>query len=216
MFPGNLMFTGIIEEIGTVKSIANAGLTVQGKLVLEGTRLGDSIAVNGACLTVIGLAKDSFTVEIMPETKRLTNIGTLHVGDAVNLERAMPAQGRFGGHFVQGHVDAVGKVSSLKPDGEALIVGISAPEDVARYMVKKCFVAVNGISLTVIDCGPSQFSVSLVGYTRQNTNLGSIRQGVAVNLEIDIIAKYIEKFYHPNKEKGVISLLDQYDYLKER
>jgi len=210
------MFTGIIEEIGTVRSIANAGLTVQGKVVLEGTRLGDSIAVNGACLTVIGLAKDSFTVEIMPETKRLTNIGSVHVGDPVNLERAMLAQGRFGGHFVQGHVDAVGKIMSLQPDGDALIVSISAPEEIAGYLVKKCFVAVNGISLTVISCERSHFSVSLVGYTRQNTNLGKSRQGNAVNVEIDIIAKYIEKFYHPNKQKGVISLLDQYDYLKER
>ena len=210
------MFTGIVEEIGFVKAIASTSLTVQAKVVLEGSKAGDSIAVNGACLTVIGMTKDGFTVEIMPETKRLTNIGAAHVGDTVNLERAMPAQGRFGGHFVQGHVDAVGKIVSMEPDGEALIVSVSVPEDVAMYLVKKCFVAVNGISLTVIDCSASKFSVSLVGFTRQNTNLGKIRQGGPVNLEIDIMAKYIEKFYHPNKEKGMISLLDQYDYLKAR
>lgn len=210
------MFTGIIEEIGTVKTVGGNSLTIQGKIVLEGTKTGDSIAVNGACLTVIGLNKDSFTIEIMPETKRLTNVGTVRTGDSVNLERAMPAQGRFGGHFVQGHVDAIGKIASLEADGEALIVTIGAAEDITSYIVKKCFIAVNGISLTVIKCSSSAFSVSLVGYTRQNTNLGKMRQGGAVNLEIDIIAKYIEKFYHPNKEKGVISLLDQYDYLKAR
>jgi len=210
------MFTGIIEELGTVRSMASTSLSVQGKVVLEGTKLGDSIAVNGACLTVIELWKDRFAVEIMPETKRLTNIGSLHTGDAVNLERAMPAQGRFGGHFVQGHVDAVGKIDSLKADGEAMIVSISVPEDIARYLVNKCFIAVNGVSLTVIECTSSRFAVSLVGYTRQNTNLSKIRQGSTVNLEIDIIAKYIEKFYSPKMEKGVISLLDQYDYLKAR
>lgn len=216
MFPVSLMFTGIIEETGIVKASASGSLTIQGKIVLESTKLGDSIAVNGACLTVIGMTKDSFTVEIMPETKRLTNIGSLRVGEVVNLERAMSVQGRFGGHFVQGHVDSVGKIASLKADGDALIVSISAQENINRYLVKKCFVAVNGISLTVIDCNSTGFSVSLVGYTRQRTNLGTIRQGNPVNIEIDIIAKYIEKFYHPDNEKGVISLLDQYDYLKAR
>jgi riboflavin synthase len=152
----------------------------------------------------------------MPETRRLTNIGDLHVGDRVNLERALSAQGRFGGHFVQGHVDAVGKVVSLVPDGEAVILSVKAPEDVLKYLVKKCFVAVNGVSLTVTECNSSQFSVSLVSYSRQKTNLGTLKQGNKVNLEVDIIAKYIEKFYSPGKQEGIISLLDQYDYLKAR
>jgi riboflavin synthase len=138
------------------------------------------------------------------------------VGDSVNLERALPAQGRLGGHFVQGHVDAVGKVLSLQPDGEAVILSVKAPEDVLKYLVKKCFVAVNGVSLTVTACSASQFSVSLVSYSRLKTNLGTLKQGNKVNLEIDIIAKYIEKFYHPGKQEGIISLLDQYDYLKAR
>jgi len=210
------MFTGIIEEIGSVHKLSAKSLSVQARDVLSGTSLGDSISVNGACLTVIDIAKSAFTVEIMPETRKLTNIGDLHVGDQVNLERALSAQGRFGGHFVQGHVDAVGKVTSLFPEGEAVILSVSAPEEILKYLVKKCFIAVNGVSLTVIECGASQFSVSLVSYSRQKTNLGALKQGNKVNLEVDIIAKYIEKFYHPGKQEGIISLLDQYDYLKAR
>jgi len=210
------MFTGIIEEIGSVQQLSAKSLAVQAKDVLAGTSLGDSISVNGACLTVIDVAKSAFTVEIMPETRRLTNIGDLHVGDRVNLERALSAQGRFGGHFVQGHVDVVGKVASLVPEGEAIILSVKAPEDVLKYLVKKCFIAVNGVSLTVTECDKSQFSVSLVSYSRQKTNLGILKQGQKVNLEVDIMAKYIEKFYHPGKQEGIISLLDRYDYLKAR
>ncbi|MFA5399403.1 MAG: riboflavin synthase [Dehalococcoidia bacterium] len=210
------MFTGIIEETGSVQKLSAKSLSVQARDVLAGTSLGDSISVNGACLTVIDIAKSAFTVEIMPETRKLTNIGDLHVGDQVNLERALSAQGRFGGHFVQGHVDAVGKVTSLVPEGEAVILGVNAPEEILKYLVKKCFIAVNGVSLTVIECSASQFSVSLVSYSRQKTNLGTLKQGNKVNLEVDIIAKYIEKFYHPGKQEGIISLLDQYDYLKAR
>ena len=210
------MFTGIVEEIGTVKGTKQNSLSVQAVTVLSGTKIGDSIAVNGACLTVISIDKVSFAVEIMPETRKLTNIGTVEVGDRVNLERALSAQGRFGGHFVQGHIDATGKVESLSPEGEAVIATISAPPDVLKYIVKKGFIAVNGISLTVIDNSSRQFSVSLVTHTRKNTNLGMLKQGNMVNLEVDIIAKYIEKFYHPNKQEGIISLLNKYDYLKER
>jgi len=210
------MFTGIIEEIGSIQKLSAKSLSVQARDVLAGTSLGDSISVNGACLTVIDIAKSAFSVEIMPETRRLTNIGELHAGDQVNLERALSAQGRFGGHFVQGHVDAVGKVVSLIPEGEAVILSVSAPVEILRYLVKKCFVAVNGVSLTVIDCNTSQFSVSLVSYSKQKTNLGILKQGNKVNIEVDIIAKYIEKFYHPGKQEGIISLLDQYDYLKAR
>lgn len=216
MFQNSSMFTGIVEEIGVVKAISSGSVTVRSKLVLDGAKPGDSIAVNGACLTVIAIDGDGFSVEIMPETKRLTNIGGLHVGDCVNLERAMPAMGRFGGHFVQGHVDAVGKIASIEKEGEAHILTINLPEEIAVYLVKKGFIAVNGVSLTIISCSRSQFSVSLVGFTKQHTNLGTIRQGMLVNLEIDIIAKYIEKFYHPNKESGLISLLDRHDYMKAR
>ncbi len=210
------MFTGIIEEIGSVQKLSAKSLTVHAQDILVGTSLGDSISINGACLTVIDITKSAFTVEIMPETRRLTNIVDLRVGDYVNLERALSAQGRFGGHFVQGHVDAVGKVVSLTPEGEAIILCVSAPDDILRYLVKKCFIAVNGVSLTVIDCSTSQFSVSLVSYSREKTNLGKLKQGNKVNIEVDIMAKYIEKFYHPNKQEGIINLLDRYDYLKAR
>jgi len=210
------MFTGIVEEIGTVKGIKKNSLSVQADIVLGGTKIGDSIAVNGACLTVINIDKVSFAVEIMPETMKLTNIGVMKVGDRVNLERAISAQGRFGGHFVQGHIDVTGKVDSMSPEGEAVVATISAPPDVLKYIVKKGFIAVNGVSLTVIDNNSQHFSVSLVTHTRKNTNLGMLKQGDTVNLEVDIIAKYIEKFYHPDKQEGIISLLDKYDYLKAR
>lgn len=210
------MFTGIVEETGAITTVGNNSLTVQGKVVLEGTRIGDSIAVNGACLTVIDLSREHFTVEIMPETKRLTNLGSVRAGDIVNLERALPVTGRFGGHFVQGHVDGMGKIKSVENDGEGIILNVGVSEEIARYLVKKGYIAVNGVSLTIIECSGSQFAVSLVGFTMQSTNLGKARHGNFINLEVDIIAKYMEKFYHPYRESRLISLLDQYDYLKER
>ena len=210
------MFTGIIEEIGAVKGTGPTSLAISAAKIVGDTALGDSIAVNGACLTVIDIDRSGFSVEIMPETKRLTNIGNLRVGEKVNLERALPAQGRIGGHFVQGHVDATGKVAALVNEVGAVIAHITCPEDVLRYLVKKCFIAINGVSLTVINYESSQFSVSLVPYTQKNTNLGILKQGQVVNLEADIMAKYIEKFYHPNKQEGIINLLNQYDYLKAR
>ena len=210
------MFTGIVEEIGAVLDVSRNALSIRAKAVLDGTKIGDSICVNGACLTVLGMDRTGFTVEIMPETRRLTNIGLLRTGDKINLERALSAQGRFGGHFVQGHVDATGKVISIKPEGDAVIASVSAPDDILRYVVKKGFVAINGVSLTVMEVDAHQFSVSLVSYTRLNTNLDMLKQGHAVNIEVDIIAKYIEKYYRPDKQEGIISLLDKYDYLKAR
>jgi riboflavin synthase len=210
------MFTGIVEEVGTVKGFTRNSLSIQAGTVLVGTKIGDSIAVNGVCLTVTSIEKASFSVEVMPETKKLTNIGSLNTSDRVNLERALPSQGRFGGHFVQGHVDATGIIHSMTPEGAAIIVSISAPEEILKYIVRKGFIAVNGVSLTVIDNNSQQFSFSLVTHTRNNSNLGMLKQGNAVNLEVDIIAKYIEKFYHPSKQEGIISLLDKYDYLKAR
>ena len=210
------MFTGIVEEIGSVKQTGQTSLAISAARVLEGTALGDSIAVNGACLTVIDIDRSGFAVEIMPETRRLTNIGDLRAGEKVNLERALPAQGRIGGHFVQGHVDATGRVSALVRETGAVIASITASGEVLRYLVKKCFVAINGVSLTVVNCEGTQFSVSLVPYTQKNTNLGLLKPGQAVNLEVDIMAKYIEKFYHPGNQEGIINLLKQYDYLKAR
>jgi riboflavin synthase len=210
------MFTGIIEEIGSVRETGQASLAISAAKIIEGAALGDSIAVNGACLTVIDIDRSGFSVEIMPETRRLTNIGNLRVGEKVNLERALPAQGRIGGHFVQGHVDATGKVSALVREAGAIIASITCTEEILRYLVKKGFIAINGASLTVINCERTQFSVALVTYTQNNTNLGMLKPGQIVNLEVDIMAKYIEKFYHPNKQEGIINLLNQYDYLKAR
>jgi len=210
------MFTGIIEEIGTIKGATKSSLLIEGHKVLADLELGASIAVNGACLTVIKIEQKSFAVEIMPETRRLTNLGNIRIGDKVNLERALSAQGRLGGHFVQGHVDGIGKLISSLPQEEAVIANISAPFEVIRYLVKKCFIAVNGVSLTVIECGQSSFSVSLVSYSRENTNLGTLKSGERVNLEVDIIAKYIEKFYTSKNQGDLTSLLYEYDYLKAR
>jgi riboflavin synthase len=187
------MFTGIVEEIGNIKSSGSGRITFAAKAVLDGTKPGDSIAVNGVCLTVISLTATSFSVDIMPETLRRTNLGMLHSGDKVNLERAMPVGGRFGGHFVQGHVDGTGKISAARAEGNALILKFDALKEIMRYIVEKGFIAVDGVSLTVVECNPTSFSVSLVGITQAETTLGGRKAGDIVNLEVDILAKYVDK-----------------------
>jgi riboflavin synthase len=187
------LFTGIVEEVGTTKALGPGKLSISASRVLEKTGLGDSIAVNGACLTVSALDSASFSVDVMPETLRRTNLGLLHPGSAVNLERALLVGSRLGGHFVQGHVDATGKVLGLKAEGDAVIARFAAPPEVLRYVVEKGFIAVDGVSLTVVGSDRTSLSVSLVGYTLKQTTLGSRRVGDAVNLEADIIAKYVEK-----------------------
>jgi riboflavin synthase len=202
------LFTGIVEEVGAVKSIGSGRLTVSASFVLEGTRLGDSIAVNGTCLTVSVLESVSFSVDVMPETLKRTNLGQLHPGSNVNLERALMVGGRVGGHFVQGHVDATGKVVSLVPEGGAVIARLAGPPEVLRYVVEKGFIAVDGVSLTVVGYDKSSFSVSLVGFTLKNTILGSRKVGDQVNLEVDIMAKYVEKL---RESRGGVTL----DFLSE-
>ena len=187
------MFTGIVEEIGTVKAVSPTTLTVAADKVLEDTGPGDSIAVNGVCLTATELSSDSFAVEVMPETLRRTNLGSLQPGDRVNLERPLAVGGRFGGHFVQGHVDGTGTVASAKPEGDAILLKCEAPAEITRYIVEKGFIAVDGVSLTVVECSTAAFSVSLVGYTQTNTTLGGAKPPDVVNLEVDIIAKYAER-----------------------
>ena len=187
------MFTGIVEEVGNVKSVGSGHLTVSASAVLEATRLGDSMAVNGACLTVSAMNSGSFSVDVMPETLKRTNLGQLRPGSNVNLERALMVGARVGGHLVQGHVDATGRVVSLVPEGGAVIAKLAAPPEVLRYVVEKGFIAADGVSLTVVGYDQSSFSVSLVGYTLNNTVLGSRKVGDQVNLEVDIIAKYVEK-----------------------
>jgi riboflavin synthase len=202
------LFTGIVEEVGAVKSISSGKLTVSASVVLEGTRLGDSIAVNGTCLTVSALESTSFSVDVMPETLKRTSLGQLRTGSSVNLERALMVGGRVGGHLVQGHVDATGMVASLLPEGKAVIARFSAPPEILRYVVEKGFIAVDGVSLTVVGYDKNSFSVSLVGYTLESTVLGSRKVRDQVNLEVDIIAKYVEKL---REGRGGVTL----DFLSE-
>ena len=187
------MFTGIVEEIGSVSALQPGSLVVKARHVLEDLRLGDSIAVNGACLTVSHLERDGFSVGLMPETLRRTNLGRLRAGEPVNLERALKLGGRLGGHFVQGHVDGTGRLLSIWPEDQAAWLRFSAPPEVARYLVPKGFVAVDGVSLTVVECDEESFTVSLVAYTRHNVTLGQRQPGYVANLEADVLGKYVEK-----------------------
>jgi riboflavin synthase len=186
------MFTGIVEEVGGVASLGDHRLTVLGSKVLEGIRLGDSIAVNGACLTVVSFDEGEFSVDLAPETLRRTSLGNLQGGDRVNLERPLAVSDRLGGHIVQGHVDGTGRLASIKPEGDCAIFRIFSPKRLMPYIVEKGFMAVDGISLTVVTKGASSFTVSVIPYTLENTNLKGKVAGDRVNLEVDIVAKYVE------------------------
>ncbi len=207
------MFTGIVEEVGHVKILQSGRLTIAASGILKGSKLGDSINVNGACLTVTAINGNTFSIDVMPETLRRTSLGALRPGEAVNLERALPADGRFGGHFVQGHVDGTGKISSVLTEGEALLVKIAAPPDIMRYTVEKGFIAVDGVSLTVTGCDAASFSVSLVAFTRQHTTLGHKKPGDVVNLEVDIIAKYVERLKGEGKPGVSLEFLGKHGFL---
>ena len=187
------MFTGIVEEVGRVVSVSDTGLTIRAAAVVEDVAVADSVSVNGACLTVTELRGTDFSVDTVPETLRRTNLGGLSVGDAVNLERSMKADGRFGGHIVQGHVDGVGKVSSIFPEGNSHVFEFEGPDNVMRYVVEKGFIAVDGASLTVVNCDSRAFSIAVIPYTLDNTVFRSRKVGDAVNLEADIMAKYVER-----------------------
>ena len=187
------MFTGIVEEVGRTRETGQGRLVVSAERVLYGLEISDSICVNGVCLTVVDRDQSSLSMNVVPETLRRTNLGGLSRGGPVNLERAMAVGARFGGHLVQGHVDATGTIRSIEPDGDALMVAVAAPEPVMRYVVEKGFIAVDGMSLTVVDCDESGFSVTIIPYTRDNTNMASASVGNAVNLEPDIVAKYVER-----------------------
>ena len=187
------MFTGIVEEVGRVVSVSDTGLTIRAAAVVEDIAVADSVSVNGACLTVTELRGTDFSVDTVPETLRRTNLGGLSVGDAVNLERSMKADGRFGGHIVQGHVDGVGKVASIFPEGNSHVFEFEGPDNVMRYVVEKGFIAVDGASLTVVNCDSRAFSIAVIPYTLDNTVFKSRKVGDAVNLEADIMAKYVER-----------------------
>lgn len=191
------MFTGIVEELGTVRRVlpgARAGkIVIAADTVLQGTRIGDSIAVNGVCLTVVELGSDEFTADVMPETLRKSGLGQLKAGDPVDLERAMPADGRFGGHIVSGHIDGTGRVKEVRPEQNAQVVTIEAPRGIMDLIVEKGSIAIDGISLTVAAVGRTTFSVSLIPHTAEQTVLLKKRAGDVVNLENDIIGKYVQK-----------------------
>ena len=187
------MFTGIVEELGAVKAADDGSLVIRASEVVSDVKVGDSIAVNGACLTVTTHDESSFSVDVVPETLRRTNLGELDAGSPVNLERSMPAYGRFGGHIVQGHVDATATIRSIESDGDALMVVFDAPTSIMRYVVEKGFIAVDGASLTIVNCDNFSFSVTIIPHTRENTVFKSKGVGDSVNLEVDIMAKYIER-----------------------
>ncbi len=207
------MFTGIVEEIGRVWSAQPGKLVIAAENILQDMELGASINVNGVCLTVTRFDVGSFSLDIMPETEKRSNLGLLKVGNGVNLERAIPLGGRLGGHLVQGHVDAVGRVSSVMWNGTALLLEFDSPPEVMHYIVNKGFIAVDGISLTMMSRSPTSFGVSVVDYTRQHTTLGERRVGDLVNLEADIIAKYVEALSQPQTPGITTDFLREHGFL---
>ena len=197
------MFTGIVEEVGQVKSlerplpVGGGKLAVRAAKVLDNAKLGDSLAVNGACLTVVALGDSSLSVDLAPETLRRTNLGSLEPGCGVNLERPLTLTDRLGGHIVQGHVDGRGTVLSTRANGGCVLMGFRAPKRLMPYIVEKGFVAVDGVSLTVVKKKVSSFTISVIPYTLDNTTLRERRAGDFVNLEVDILAKYVESLLRP-------------------
>jgi riboflavin synthase len=187
------MFTGIIEETGRVRVTGEGRLVIEAKKALWGTNLGDSIAINGVDLTVAYMDEESFEANVMPETYRRSNLGDLKPGDLVNLERATPLGGRMGGHLVRGVVEATGTLVSLTPEADAVLARYSAPPEILRCVVVKGPVAIDGVSLTVVAKDETSFTVSLVQYTQENTNLTRRKPGDRVNLESDIIARYVDQ-----------------------
>ena len=205
------MFTGIIEEIGTIKQIQkgthSAILQIQASIVLEGLKIGDSVSVNGVCLTVTSIQPHGFTADVMHETLNRSALSGLKRGSLVNLERAMPANGRFDGHIVAGHVDDVGKIIDIKRDDNAIWYTIQTAPPVMRYIVEKGSIAIDGISLTVASLSADSFSVSIIPHTAHVTTLGKRQIGDTVNLENDIIGKYVEKFLTPTVSSSPKSTL---------
>ena len=200
------MFTGIIEELGKVLRITKNQITISAQTVLNKTKIGDSIAVNGVCLTVIRIDNTSFDADISPETLNISALGKLKTGSFVNLERALPADGRFGGHIVSGHIDGVGSIKSIKKEYGFFDVEIELQSELSRYVVKKGSISVNGISLTVADLNNNIVKFAIIPHTFDNTNLKYLQNGDVVNIETDILAKYIEKFLSTSDNKTGISM----------
>lgn len=187
------MFTGIIEEIGTVKSISTDKITINCSKVLKDSKLGDSIAVNGVCLTITDITSDGFTADISPETLKVTNLSDINSGDIVNLERALTLSSRLGGHIVSGHIDTVGKVSKLSKFNDFYELTVNFSEEYSKYIIKKGSITVNGVSLTIAECGKDFVTIAVIPHTFDMTVLKEVKTGCNVNLEFDILAKYVEK-----------------------
>lgn len=204
------MFTGIVEEVGALRRLTNitngARLTVTANTVTQDAKLGDSIAVNGVCLTVVEKTADSFAADLSAETLKRTSLRQAVVGTRVNLERALLPTTRLGGHIMQGHVDGTGHLISAQSIGEGWTVRIGFPAELARYLVEKGSIAVDGISLTIAALGESWFEIAVIPHTWQMTNLSSLASGAAVNLEVDIIAKYVEKMMQAGKTNAGLTL----------
>ncbi len=207
------MFTGIIEGVGRITAATRRNLVIATSDALQGMELGGSMAVNGVCLTITNFNADSFSVDMMPETLMRTNLGLLRVGDRVNLERPLAVGGRLGGHLVQGHVDGTGRVASVTWDGETMLIRFEASPEVMRYIVDKGFIAVDGISLTVVTRNTGSFQVSVVDYTQKHTTLGGRQVGDLVNLEVDIIAKYVEQFSQSHNIGITTDFLQKHGFL---
>ena len=210
------MFTGIVEEIGTIisalKGARSASLIIKAALVCEDIKLGDSIAVNGVCLTAKDFGPNTFSADVMNETIERSGLGALSVGSRVNLERAMMANGRFGGHIVSGHIDGIGRILKKENDGNAVWITVTAPESIMKYIVEKGSIAIDGVSLTIAKVSKNSFAVSVIPHTGTATILLDKRPGDSVNLENDIVGKYIERFCQINKKRdGGIT----YEFLAE-
>lgn len=209
------MFTGIIEEIGEITAVKHGAqscaLSLRGNIIFDDLHIGDSVAVNGVCLTVTSINRNIFTADVMAETMRRSSLGTLQKGSKVNLERAMPSGGRFGGHIVSGHIDGIGFVQSLVREDNAVWVTITADTEIMRYIVEKGSIAVDGISLTVARVFKDAFSVSIIPHTGAETTLLTKKAGGRVNLECDIVGKYVEKLI--GKPSGITEdFLKKYDF----
>ncbi|MGI6037898.1 MAG: riboflavin synthase [Limnochordia bacterium] len=208
------MFTGLVEEIGTVVRWQQGAdmrkLTIRGKQIMDDLKIDDSVAVNGLCLTVTERTADTFTADVMPESVRMSNLGLLQANDSVNLERAMALGDRLGGHLVTGHIDGTGIVHRIQPEGNAVLIDIHAPPEILSYVVAKGSITVDGVSLTVISCDQRSFRVGVIPHTAKQTIIGQYKPGTKVNLETDLIGKYVERFLKA-RDPGEITI----DFLKE-
>jgi riboflavin synthase len=207
------VFTGIVQEVGSIVSVKADRLTVAAKDTLNNLQIGGSVAVNGICLTVTAFDKKTFSVELMPETLKRTNLGQLHPGDKVNLERPLAFNGEIGGHLVQGHIDDTGKVIQVAREGDAVLMRFQAGTEIMRYIVIKGFIAVDGTSLTVTTKDKDTFGVSIVGFTRQHTILADRKPGDIVNLEADVIGKYVESLAETQHKDITTAFLREHGFM---